>query len=183
MSLLDTRPELYFGSYRLDNVYEQVTRTLADEIVALWQESRVLTGAEARRRTAEVVLTIRDNSGTLVGVNSVYVKNFIKADNPYYFYRVFIRPQNRRSFGLRSFAGKSTREFLKSYVPSGHTTRPRGVIIIVENRKLTRPGAQRMLARQGWTPLGKGARGFELWCDSFDGSVESLPQRNFMAPR
>jgi len=176
MSMLDTSPPLYYGIYRLDNVYGQITTALGDEIVALWQENRVLSEVEARRRTAEVVLTIRDNGGTLVGVNSVYIKDFIKADNPYYFYRVFIRPQDRRSFGLRSFAGKSTREFLKSYVPIGHT-KPQGVIIVVENRKLTRPGAQRMLTRQGWTPLGKGPRGFEVWVDNFDGSVQCQPSK------
>lgn len=175
MSPLDARPELYYGSYRLNNVYGQITPALAEEIVALWQENRVLDVAEARRRAAEVFFTIRDTSGTLVGVNSVYVKNFIKADNPYYFYRVFIRPQNRRSFGLRSFAGKSTREFLKSYIPTGHTSKPRGVVIIVENRKLTRPGAKRMLSRQGWTPLGKSSRGLEIWYENFDGSTGFPP--------
>lgn len=174
MTTPDTRPTLYYGSYRLDNVYEQMHATLAEEIVELWQENRVVNGAEARRRTAEVVLTIRDTSGTLVGVNSVYIQDFIKGGNPYYFYRVFIRPEDRKSFGLRSFAGKTTREFLKSYVPTGHS-KPQGVIIVVENRKLTRPGAHRMLTRQGWTPLGKGPRGFEVWCDNFDDSREPPP--------
>lgn len=175
MTTTDTRLPLYYGSYRLDNVYGRITKALVDEIVALWQENRVLGEAEARRRTAEVVLTIRDNGGNLVGVNSVYIKDFVKADNPYYFYRVFIRPQDRRSYGLRSFAGKYTREFLRGYLPPGQT-KPHGVIIIVENRKLTRPGAHRMLARQGWIPLGKSPRGFEVWCENFNDPVEPSKQ-------
>lgn len=174
MTTSDARPPLYFAGYRLDNVYEQTSPALVEEIVALWRENRVVDDTEASRRTAEVVLTIRDGNGTLVGVNSVYIQDFLKAGNPYYFYRVFIRPQDRRSFGLRSFAGKSAREFLKGYVPTGHS-RPQGVVIVVENRKLTRPGAHRMLARQGWTRLGKGLRGYDVWFDKFDDSTNASP--------
>lgn len=166
----DIRQPLYHGIYRLDNVYGQVTPALAAEIAALWRENRVLDGAEAQRRTIEIVLTIRDSGGTLVGVNSVYVNDFIKVGNPYYFYRIFIRPQDRRSHGLASFAGKATRLFLKDYQPAGHP-KPQGVIIVVENRKLARPGARRMLARQGWTSLGKGPRGFDVWFENFDNST------------
>lgn len=166
----DDRPPLYYGSYRLDNVYGQTTPSLSAEIVALWHENGVVEGVEAQRRTAEVVLTIRDADNTLVGVNSVYVKDFIKAGNPYYFYRVFIRPRDRRSFGLARFAGKAARLFLKGYQPPGRPI-PQGVIIVVENRKLARPGARRMLARQGWSPLGKGPRGFDVWCEHFAGPV------------
>lgn len=177
-----TRAPLYYGGYRLDSVYEQITPALAGEIATLWKENRVLEGAEAQRRTAEVVLTIRNGDGVLVGVNSVYIQDFVKANNPYYFYRIFIRPQDRRSFGLRSFAGKATREFLKSYTPTRHL-QPQGVIIVVENQKLRRPGASRMLARQGWIPLGKGPRGFDVWGDDFAGSITpSANHRDETAP-
>lgn len=161
---------LYYGEFRLDNVYGKMTPGLAAEIIALWQENGVVVGEEAQRRTAEVVLTVRDKSGILVGVNSVYVQNFIKMGCPYYFYRVFIRPQDSRSYGLRSFAGKAAREFLRNHEPAT-PPKPLGVVIVVENRKLMRPGARRMLTRQGWTPLGRGPRGFEVWCENFDGSI------------
>jgi len=67
----DSRQPLYYGIYRLDNVYGQVTPSLAAEITALWCENQVLDGAEAQRRTGEVVLTIRDTAGTLVGVTLI----------------------------------------------------------------------------------------------------------------
>ena len=53
---------------------------------------RVVGGDEARRRVAEVVMTIRDSNNTLVGVNTVYIQDLLQADNPYYFYRVLFVP-------------------------------------------------------------------------------------------
>ena len=164
---------LFYANYRLDTVYGRIAPQLAAEIISLWQENRVVGGGEASRRVAEVVMTIRDGNNTLVGVNTVYIQDLLQADNPYYFYRVFIRPRDRKSFGLRNYLGKTTREFLKGYTPQGNP--PHGVVIVVENRKLSRPGARKMLARQGWNELGKGPRGFEVWYINFDGS--RIPHR------
>jgi hypothetical protein len=171
------RQPLLFGHYRLDIVYGHMTAELSGEVITLWLNNQVVPRREAQRRTAEVVMTIRDSSNVLVGVNTVYIQDFIKANNPYYFYRVFIRPEDRRSFGLRSFVSKATREFLRNYYPVGHE-KPHGVVIVVENRKLARPGAQKLLARQGWTLIGKGPRGYDVWIENFDSARADTSAKN-----
>ncbi len=158
-----------FKDYLVEPVYQQVTDSVADEIRNLWLEANVLSRAEAERRVKEVVLTARNENGELVGVNTVYRQDFLSRNNTYYFYRVFIRPHDRGVFGLRRFMSLQARQFLKEYRnPQGET---QGVVIVNENRKLSRKGAKRMLERDGWTFWGVGPKGFDVWFVNFDGTT------------
>lgn len=159
-----------FKNYLLEPVYQQVTATVSEEIVQLWLDAKVLSRPEAERRVKEVVLTARNENGVLVGVNTVYRQDFRSRGNTYYFYRVFIRPEDRGVFGLRRCMSLQARQFLKEYPnPHGET---QGVVIVNENRKLSRKGAKRMLERDGWTFWGVGPKGFDVWFVNFDGTTE-----------
>jgi hypothetical protein len=157
------------GGYRLSNVYGRVSPALAEEIVVLWASAGAIQPAEAARRVKEVVFVVRDPDGVLVGVNTVYVMDFLRAGSPYYFYRAFVRESDRRSFGVQPALTRETRKFLAQY--EGTMPRPKGIVIVAENVKVSRAGTRRMLERMGWHHLGKGPRGFDIFYQNFDGSV------------
>jgi hypothetical protein len=157
------------GDYRLTNVYRRVSPELAAEIVGLWAAAGAMPPAEAARRVDEVVFVVRDARGRLVGVNTVYVADFLRPGNPYYFYRAFIRASDRRSFGVQPVLARETPRFLANF--AGESPRPKGMVIVAENAKIGRPGARRFLKRLGWHYLGKGPRAFDVFYRNFDGSL------------
>lgn len=160
------------GNYLLDFVYGSLTDIQRQEIIHLWVSSGVLPASEAQQRVEQVVMTMRNRQGILVGVNTAYVQNFQVSGNFYYFYRIFIREQDRGS-DLRTRATTLARQLLKDY--QGTVPKPHGIIIITENVKYERPGGMRLLRRQGWHYLGRGPRGFNIWFDNFDGSDSIHP--------
>lgn len=155
------------GQYTLDFVYQRLQAEERNQVIKLWVSSGVLPLSEAESRVDQVVMTIRNEKGELVGVNTAYIQDFQHAGNPYYFYRIFIREQDRGS-SLRSKATELARRLLRDY--RYDSPKPLGVVIVTENRKYERPGAVRLLQRQGWHYLGKGPRGFNVWYENFDGS-------------
>lgn len=161
--------EWVFKDYRITCVYRQLSPVLKAEIIKLWLDHQVLDPVEAERRTAEVLFTVRNPQGELVGVNSVYVMDFLRPNNPYYFYRYFIRPTDRGVFGLRSFIANTARTVLREYAQTAHTLK--GIIIVTENIKFMRKGAKRQFERNGWRYFGRGPRGFDIWYENFDGSI------------
>ncbi len=67
---------------------------IGDLILAFWSQRGVLGGETARRRLAEVVCVLLDESGEVVGVNSVYegAVGLIGGRN-FYVYRVLLSPE------------------------------------------------------------------------------------------
>jgi hypothetical protein len=155
--------------YRIETVYGRLSEALAAEIVNFWQQQRVLPSRdEARRRVVQVVDVIRNAAGEIVGLNSVYPGAYRSPQDNYYFYRLFIRQQDRKP-GLGRAATRHAVEFLQ--------TRPnpkmniKGVIAVTENPKLTREGGRRLLQRLGFAYDGRGPKGFDIW------KIEFPPQQ------
>lgn len=147
--------------YSIETVYGRLTPVRAAEIIKFWGQQRVLPNPqEARRRVAQVVDVIRNAEGEIVGLNSVYPAAYRSPQDSYYFYRLFIRPQDRKP-GLGREATRHAVEFLK--------TRPnprlgvKGVVVVTENPKLTRGGGRRVLQRLGFDYDGRGPKGFDVW--------------------
>ena len=155
----------HHGDYLMEFVYGTLGAGQRSEIAELWVSSGVLPPEEASRRLDEVLMTLRNAQGDLVGVNTVYVQDLLQPGNPYYFYRIFIREQDRGG-SLRTAATRVARQRLKEY--QAVTPQPRGIVIVTENRKYERPGAVRLLRRQGWHYLGRGPRGYSIWFENFD---------------
>src|SRR3990170_7315249 len=89
--------DLSYGDYQMEIVLGEKPEELRHEIVEFWKANRALrTGPEERwRRSAEVALIARNGKREIVGVSTVYVRNFRTPDNKYYFYRMFIREGDR----------------------------------------------------------------------------------------
>lgn len=58
----------------IETVRGEVSEKAEAEILAFWESSGALTGEAARERLRQVVCVLRDPSGSVVGVNSVYAE-------------------------------------------------------------------------------------------------------------
>ena len=163
--------------YRLINVYNNIDSSLKNEIIALWTNHRAIPPDEAERRVQEVVYIIRNPDGIIAGVSTVYLRKFIDGEHPFYFMRMFIRPEDRGHLGLPKWVSQKTREFLKTYKRA--ECRPKGVIIIIENPKYLGKGNKKSLEERGWKYYGQGPLGKHIWYECFDGSLLKKPEQEF----
>lgn len=161
---MNKAPPVFFQGYRLTNVYGRIDDDEADAVIAMWLEEQVVPEPEARRRCKEVVYTIHDPDGRLVGVNTVYVSRFRDDGPPYYFYRTFIRPRDRGRTGLARTAMRLTLAFLER---DPDQARPRGLVAVTENPKLMRQAAMRIIADLGFELVGQDRLGRNIWCYHF----------------
>lgn len=159
--------EFTHDDYRIINVFGAIDEPIRNEIADLWVSEGVINAQEAYRRAEEVLFLIRDRNERLVGVNTVYVQNFVQPGNAYYFMRMFVRPDDRRSFGLPAFVSKKTFEYLRDHRPVQDV---KGLIIVTENRKFWSENAHRILAGVGWHFYGRGPKGNHIFYQNFDGS-------------
>ena len=164
--------EIEIRGFRLTPVYGRVPPGVRDEIVGMWLAAGVLPPDEAKRRVDEVVVTIRNPSGALAGVNTVYVQDVPGGAGPYYFYRTFVRPADRGVPGIATAAFQAAVALLRHHP---HPRVPRGVVVIVENPKLSRRGAVARMKRVGLHRVGRDAQGHDVWCLRFDGTVPVAP--------
>ncbi|MCS3904527.1 hypothetical protein J2T55_002566 [Methylohalomonas lacus] len=152
--------EFDYHGYLIQNVFQAIPDDVGAEIIDLWLRNRAVAGRQvAEQRVNQVVLTIRNPEKRLVGVSTVYIGDFLRPGQRYYFYRMFIQPGDRRP-GLMRCVSLRTRDLLKQQNPPDG---PKGLIIVTENQKLMRPGMKRMFERNGYEYLGRGPRGNDLW--------------------
>ncbi|MEO8485963.1 MAG: hypothetical protein ABI585_06440 [Betaproteobacteria bacterium] len=165
-------PPTVVRGYRFEPVYGRVAPALRQEIVALWLAAGVLPEDEARRRVDEVVIAIRNPAGELAGVNTAYVRGVTGGSGSWYFYRTFVRPEDRGVPGVVSGALRVAIETLRAYP---HPEHPRGVVAVIENPKLANRGPMRRMDRLGLHRIGQDAAGRDVWCIKFDGTVPVAP--------
>ena len=168
-----TSGDIEIRGYRLSPVYGRVGKALADEIVAMWLAAGVLPADEARRRVGEVVIAIRNPDGEVAGVNTVYVRQAPGGSGAWYFYRTFVRPADRGTPGVTSGALRAAIAVLREHP---HPEAPRGIVVVVENPKLSKQGPMRRLERLGFHLIGRDAEDRDVWCLRFDGTVPLAPQ-------
>ena len=164
--------EIAFKGYRLIPVYGRITPELRAEVIALWLGAKVLPADEARRRAGEVVFAIRNPAGELAGVNTAIVWEVPGGSGAWYFYRTFVRREDRGVAGLPSAALRAAVALLRDHA---HPAAPRGVVAVVENPRLAKRGAMRRLGRLGFHLIGRDHEGREVLCLRFDGAVPVAP--------
>lgn len=152
----------HFRGYTITPVYTQITDELAREIISFWRDNSAIPDEqEALRRTREVVVVARNAASQIVGINSVYTGAFNASRHPWYYYRMFIRPQDR----ILGLGGRMTRvavKFLRSHAIS-QSLPVAGIVLITENPKLMEPAGKRKLSRLGWEYIGRGPQGRDAW--------------------
>jgi len=156
--------EQWFKGYRLTPVWRQVTPPLAEAAVALWIGAAGLELAEAQRRTSELAFTVRDGNGQLVGMDTVYRQAFLTPDRPWFFLRMFLHPDHRGTRGLGRRLLTLTWELLRGEAAA----EAQGVLMVIENPKLTQLLTRRLLVQIGWRYYGQGPLGRDIWYRRFD---------------
>lgn len=132
----------------------------------MWLGHGVLDEKEARRRVDEVVFTLRNGAGKLLGVNTVYTQAFRSPTELYYFYRTFFQPEARGSYFLQRLALKNVFEYLQ-YLVSENRLPQHGIVFVTENPKLQKDGFHRRLKRSELSYYGKGPAGRDIWYKDF----------------
>jgi hypothetical protein len=158
------------ADYLFQNVYQKTPEDIRQEIIKLWLEAQVLSAEEARRRASEVVLTVRSDTGELIGVTTAYIRDFVRPANFYYYMRMFVKPTERKSFGMLKKAYRTTYTSLKQHQRSD-SREVHGLVLEMENLKFGGPGAAKELATLGPVYWGKNAIGQDVWYHRFDTDI------------
>lgn len=156
--------------YRLLPIFQNITPELAGQIIDLWRRNHALpAGMDPMKRVPQVVLAAIDAQDRVVGVSTAYRAPFshsgLQGDtaNEFYFFRTFVQPGDRRH-NLPKKLTNSTYDHLKSLPEGG---RPLGVIIVAENRKLTKKLLEHELGPFGWRHVGQDAQGKQVFRRDF----------------
>ncbi|HYD18257.1 MAG TPA: hypothetical protein VEF76_07245 [Patescibacteria group bacterium] len=150
------------GAYRLLPVFQNTTEEVRRLITDMWERNRALpAGANAEARARQVVVMALGPEGKPVGVSTVYKDSFahtgMKAapEGLYYFFRTFVQPSDRVHH-LSRLLTACTYDHLRDLSDSA---RPKGVVIVAENPKLTKPVLERLVGTLGWDYIGEDSRG------------------------
>jgi hypothetical protein len=138
-------------------VFGKISDALRQQLVAFWLREGALAHAdEAWRRTSEVAcVLLADEREDIAGVCTVAIHMDDHARS-YGFVRIFIRADSR-------FVGLNVR--LMERMVEGFSTlarepgAPQRLVATIENRKLERRAAQRILARLGFVNVGTAPNG------------------------
>ena len=154
------------NDYSISSVYSLVSEELRREVAAFWLGNGAIPNPdEARRRADELVCMARNGAGEIVGVNTAYVASLRTAADRYYFYRMFIRPQDRHLHLVKALM-RAAVEVLRARCHAEPGIR--GVALVAENPKLRRAGVRRLLTHDGWRREGTDPRGLDIWMVEFD---------------
>ena len=150
------------GDYKLMSVFQNTTPEARAAITRLWQDNRILpAGADAGARAKQVVIMAVGPDGKPVGVSTVYKDSFAHTgmkDAPegiFYFFRTFVQPGDRVHHLSRQITA-CTYDHLKAFPEAD---KPKGIVIVAENPKLTRPVLERLVGSLGWVYIGVEAQG------------------------
>ncbi|NWD67942.1 hypothetical protein HX870_10070 [Pseudomonas gingeri] len=148
--------------HRIVWVWGQITPSQRSELIAFWGETGAITDpCEAWRRTFEVAGVVLNADDRIVGVSSVYCAYSPGAGALYWFYRTFIREDNR-DVGLAPRLFAHTCEQL-ALAYAGEAQAPVGMMIVVENPKLETAAGIRVIQRAGFQHLGIDESGQSVW--------------------
>ena len=159
-----------FHGYNLYNVYGRTTPEIRALVVDLWSRNKILSrDTDPDARAAQVGLMAVSAAGELVGVNTIYVGQLDSCgmEDPtgahYFFYRMFIQSKDRRPEMMRVMTNGAY-DLLKMIERSN---KPKGMVIVAENLKLSRPGMQKMFAGYGYSVIGKDSSNRLIICRNF----------------
>lgn len=148
--------------YKLLPVFQKTTPEARRMIVDFWQRNRALpANADAEARAKQVVIMAVGEDAQPVAVSTVYKDDFAHTgmvaapSGQFYFFRTFVQPGDRVHHLSRNITA-CTYDHLKTFSGADDV---KGVIIVAENPKLTKPVLDRLVGTLGWQHIGADARG------------------------
>jgi len=120
----------------ISNVWKKVRPEMQAEIVAFWQDNKMLSPeVNASERALQVVLTVRNN-GNIVGITSAgSVKYAPLNGNHFYVFRMAVLPAFRVP-GIESKLIVETRDSLEAFAKGQSEMKCIGMLTFVENPQL-----------------------------------------------
>ncbi len=149
---LDQLEHFQFEQYELRRVFGKITNEQREQCIRLWTNNGVIASVEAARsRSSEVCYMLYKQEGQqLIGVNTLYQGQVTQDGPKVWLNRMFIDPNHRQS-RLMIVGTAMMLCFAKTHLANQGLP---GVVNINENRKLSRPGMQRIFHRLGYRRLG-----------------------------
>ncbi|MEP7098279.1 MAG: GNAT family protein [Dokdonella sp.] len=144
-------------NFQIQWVFGNTPDPLRQQMIAFWLHEGAMTNPdEAWRRSGEVVCVLRDMlDGHIAGVCTVAI--FLDDHGKSYgFVRLFIRPSSRLA-GLNVRLMERMIEGFEGMAREPGA--PRRLVITIENRKIERRAAQKILAKLGFVHAGTAANG------------------------
>ncbi len=155
--------------YVIDNVWENKSEKLLNEIVEFWMAHGALTQEQAIERVKQVFCVGRDKSGKIAGVGTVYPQFNQQLENSFYYYRTFVAPAHRQgSLGRKLLY--FTRDYLNEAFVKGISTRCIGMMVEVENEYIKKYRNEGVWPNTGFVYIGKNNRGDHVRVSYFEGA-------------
>ena len=136
-------------------VFGSMTQAQRQELVALWLREGALPSAdEAWRRSWEAACLLHEGEA-IAGVCTVALR-IDDYGRSYGFVRIFIRPSSR----MRGLGSRMAERMIEGFTALAHEPgAPQRLVVTIENRKLERRAAQRLLAGLGFVRVGTAPSG------------------------
>jgi hypothetical protein len=157
------------SEYVIDNVWEDKTEDLQNEIIEFWVAHGALPREQAMERVKQVFCVGRDSSGNIAGVATVYPQFNDRLENSFYYYRSFVAPDHRQVSLARNLL-KFTRDDLNKAFVKGVNTRCIGMIVEVENKYLKKYHNDGVWPDVDFVYIGKNNRGDHVRVYYFEGA-------------
>ena len=122
--------------YYLENIWENKSPELEEEIIRFWLSEGVLSDQQARQRVSQVFFVARDLDKTIVGINTVFKQYNTQLEHVFYYYRTYITPRARRFHHMTSEMMIQTWEHLESRYLDRIDTEAIGLFLGIENEKI-----------------------------------------------
>ena len=133
-------------------MFEKISEAQKAACIELWLSNKFLPSHAASRKRSEQIcyLLTEVTSGKVIGVNTLYQGSVSRGGTTVWLNRMFIDPAHRDT-RLMIVGTSMMLCFAKTYLESRGLP---GVGNVNENRKLSRPGMQRIFQRLGYQKLG-----------------------------
>lgn len=155
-----TLEEIFHG-LTIRSAWGTIDESTRRKLVAFWLEQNALHDRlEAERRVNDVVCLAFDSDHNVVAVGSV-IPGELGKHGAYWFYRTFIRPDQRR-LGLVARMFRLAARHLQT-VGNDQAPLTRGMAVIVENARLEHEAARRALRAEGLVRIGVTQHGRSIW--------------------
>ncbi len=156
--------------YRLENVWENKTVGLKEEIINFWLQVRALpTREEAENRVDQVIFVVRYTNNNIVAVSTVYKQFNKQLNNDFYYFRCFVG-RGHRQYNLGAVLIVTARDFLNERFISKINTDVIGMFVVSENERINRKRNQAIWPYSEFIFVGKNDRGDHLRVFYFDGA-------------
>ena len=156
--------------YRLENVWENKTAMLKEEIINFWLHVRALqTREEAEDRVDQVIVIIRYTDNTIAAVSTVYKQFNKQLYHNFYYFRCFVSKEHRRN-NLSAVLIVNVRDFLNERFISKKNTDVIGMFLVIENEALKKNRNEAIWPNSQFVFVGKNDRGDHLRVCYFNGA-------------